>query len=306
MIRLVAHKDIDFEAWDATVAAAANSTIFNYSWYLNAICSSWSALVLGDYEVIMPLPINTKYGMQSLHQPFFSRELRVLAKGLPTPETITAFLSAIPKTCRLQHFGFPKTAGLVDLPYQTEEVPHQELALSDPYETIYKGFNTNTKRNIKKAIKADYVLKPLQAPEEIVSLFKATKGGELKVFSELDYQRLLALMQACLKHKRGQMWGVFAGEILCGAGFFMENNGRLTYLKGAATAEGKKHGAMHFLFDSIIKQNAQQLQVLDFGGSKVPSVAKFYNNFGAIDAFYLHLALNRLPAVVKLLKKLKK
>ena len=91
-------------------------------------------------------------------------------------------------------------------------------------------------------------------------------------------------------------------EHLAGA-FFMEINNRIIYLKGFSSEEGKKNGAMHFLFDAFIKSQSNQNKVFDFGGSSVVSVARFYKNFGAADCLYLHVHSNRLPRFIKWIKE---
>ena len=91
-------------------------------------------------------------------------------------------------------------------------------------------------------------------------------------------------------------------EVIAGA-FLMESHERMVYLKGFSKEEGKKNGAMHFLFDQLIQQQAGSHKTLDFGGSSVDSVARFYKSFGALDCVYLHLRKNRLPKLLRWIKR---
>jgi len=86
---------------------------------------------------------------------------------------------------------------------------------------------------------------------------------------------------------------------LCSAGFFMESSNCFVFLKSGVTNQGKSLGAMHLLFDSFIKEHAKSQKMLDFGGSSVDSVARFYKNFGAKDFVYLQVKKNSLPRIVK-------
>jgi len=43
--------------------------------------------------------------------------------------------------------------------------------------------------------------------------------------------------------------------------------------------------------------------LLDFEGSDIPSLAFFYSSFGAVEERYSAIKLNRLPGLVKWLKK---
>ena len=111
-------------------------------------------------------------------------------------------------------------------------------------------------------------------------------------------------MNACSEHTKSFCLAAINdnNEPLAGA-FFMEMNNRIIYLKGFSTEEGKKIGAMHFLFDAFIHSQSNQNKVFDFGGSSVASVARFYKNFGAADCLYLHIHNNRLPKFIKWIKE---
>src|SRR5687767_14846783 len=48
-------KQIDTRKWDQCITNAANGLIYARSFYLDTMASNWDALVLGDYEAVMPL-----------------------------------------------------------------------------------------------------------------------------------------------------------------------------------------------------------------------------------------------------------
>ena len=74
---------------------------------------------------------------------------------------------------------------------------------------------------------------------------------------------------------------------------------RITYLIPVASAFGKKNGAATLLVDQIIKKYRHSHQILDFEGSMISGVAKFYESFGAVyeglsyffEKFYLGIFL---------------
>jgi hypothetical protein len=306
MIRFISRKDLNVQKWDALITAASSSSIFAYSWYLDVLSKDWGALVLNDYEAVFPLAFRSRYNINYVYQPFFTRYSGVFSKGKVTEKLLNEFLSVIPEKFRFidlclhedDHFRVPG--------FQVKEKKFQELDMGKKYESIQKDYSENAKRNIKKAIKAGLKIRPDIAPEKIVSLFRSTKGNELEIFRPEDYKRLIELMNSCIGHKKGQSIAVYDGEKLCGAGFFMFSGGRFTFLKSGVTEEGKSKGAMHLLFDYFIRENSGKRYTLDFGGSSVDSVARFYRNFGAKDCVYLQLQKNNLPRLVKWVKSLKK
>lgn len=56
-IRYIKHQNIDTEKWDECVDNAENRRIYATHWHLDRTAEYWDALVLGDYEYVMPLPV---------------------------------------------------------------------------------------------------------------------------------------------------------------------------------------------------------------------------------------------------------
>jgi hypothetical protein len=57
------------------------------------------------------------------------------------------------------------------------------------------------------------------------------------------------------------------------------------------------------LFHQIISEFAGTPLILDFEGSDLPGVARFYQKFGAQNQPYFFFKSNRLPTGIKWLKK---
>ncbi|MES2286017.1 MAG: hypothetical protein V4547_10040 [Bacteroidota bacterium] len=300
MIKYIENKNIDKKKWDALIDKSANSCIFVYSWYLDVVSENWSALVLNDYEAVFPVVSKSKYKINYLYQPFFTRYFGVFSKTEPTNKLTTDFLKAIPEKYKYIEFCLHETNEF-DLPdYSKTERKYQLLDLNTPYTSLYKGYTENAKRNIKKSTKGGFVIKHAVAPEIVVDLFKSTKGQELEVFKAKDYKILLDLMRLLVKQNKAETLAVYdKDDKLCAAAFFIKSNDRFVFLKSGVTDHGKVNGAMHFLFDTFIQQYAGTKNMLDFGGSSVETVARFYKNFGAKDCVYLQLKKNTLSRLVK-------
>ncbi|MEA2107399.1 MAG: hypothetical protein U9P82_11900, partial [Bacteroidota bacterium] len=68
---------IDKQKWDLTIENSHNGLVYALSWYLDVVSPGWNALVLGDYEAVMPLPVKQKFGLEYLVQPPFCQQLGV-------------------------------------------------------------------------------------------------------------------------------------------------------------------------------------------------------------------------------------
>lgn len=306
MIVFKEQKDINKKKWDACISNSSSPSIFVYSWYLDIVCTNWGALVLGDYDAVFPLAPKIKYKIHYLYQPFFTRYFGVFSKSEIRSNITADFFNAIPPQFKYIEFCLQEEINFKSAAFVLLEKKFQLLDLNQKYETIQKNFSDNSRRNVKKAIKAGLKIQPDISPDKIVNLFKITKGNELEIFNLDDYKILIALMNKCNDLNKGQSIAVYDGDQLCAAAFFMFNGNRFTFLKSGVTNEGKSKGAMHLLFDYFIRVNAEKKYQLDFGGSSVENVARFYKNFGAKDCVYLQVKQNNLPKIVQWVKSLKK
>ena len=262
------------------------------------MADNWGALVMGDYEFIMPIPYTVKKGQSILYQPFFSQQLNVLGKELPSIEVINQFIASIPQEFKLVQFNLPNYLIQNTTDYEIEEVVCQTLGLNKDYKVIASSYSTNAKRQIKKAIKNELKVTEVKALEAFMPLFKETVGVKLS-FTEDNYSRLHKLMKVGLVLKKGRLLTVQRGNEVLAMGYFFIQNNRITYLKGASTIQGRDTGSMYFLMDAVIKEHATTNRIFDFGGSKVSSVAEFYKKLGGVDQTYLSFAKNDLPWLLK-------
>ena len=300
-IKWVESTDVDKISWDKVVSGSSALNLYCYTWYLDAVSDNWGALVLGDYEFILPIPYTVKKNQSILYQPFFSQQLNILGKQLPSIEVINYFISSIPQKFKLAQFNFPNYLIQNITDYEIEEVVGQYLDLNQDYEAVSSEYSTNAKRQIKKAIKNELTVTETGGLEVFMPLFKETVGVKLG-FLEDNYSRLNRLMNVGLLLKKGRLLTVQKGDEVLAMGYFFIQNKRITYLKGASTIQGRDTGAMYYLMDAVIKEYAATNRIFDFGGSKVPSVAEFYKKLGAKDQTYLSFSKNNLPWVLKTAK----
>src|SRR5919107_951083 len=98
-IRYISRSEIDTLKWDRCIQQAANGLIYGYTVYLDNMAAHWDGLVLNDYEAVMPLTWNKKYGFYYIYQPFLSAALGVFGNHLNS-NIIGLFLHAIPRRFR--------------------------------------------------------------------------------------------------------------------------------------------------------------------------------------------------------------
>ena len=300
-IRYLQHKEIEKAKWDACIEQALNGLIYSYSYYLDAMSKHWDALILKDYEAVMPLTWNKKYGFYYLYQPAFTASLGVFGNNL-TKDIIDHFLSMIPSKFKLVEIalnsgnivGDPKRFSLLRSNYI--------LHLNRSYEEVYKSYRDNHKRNITKAFQLGCRVSKEIAVDEIIQLNKEQLQNVDGTKPE-GYPNFKKLYEFLKTRGQAKTYAIVdpKNKVLASAVFFFSHN-RAYYILVGNHPDGKTIGASHALIDAFIKDHAGQNLILDFEGSDIRNLAFFYSGFGATEEIYSALKINRLPFYVKWMK----
>ena len=300
-IKYLQYKEIDKAKWDACISNAPNGLIYGYSFYLDCMAKQWDALVLNDYEAVIPLTWNKKYGFYYLYQPAFTASLGVFGKNL-TKEIIDDFVSMLPSKFKLVEISLNSGNIVGDSrPFSLLRSNHI-LHLNRSYEQLYKSYRDNHKRNITKAFQLGCRVSKEIAIDEIIQLNKEQLQHVDGTKPE-DYPNFKKLYELLKGRKQAEVYGIIdpKNKVLASAVFFFSHN-RAYYIMVGNHPDGKTIGASHALIDAFIKDHAGQNLILDFEGSDIRNLAFFYSGFGATEEIYPALKINRLPFYVKWLK----
>jgi hypothetical protein len=272
MIVYLTRKDVDLEKYDACIQNSINSRIYAFSWFLDIVADNWDLLVLDDYEAVMPLPWRMKYFIKYIYPPCWTQQLGVFSEEMVTEKLLEDFVNAIPKKfkkvslqCNAENPILKKAA----------KKNNYILNLNRSVAEIYACFNKNRKRSLKNASEA--LLEKKVSPEDFLDFYKI--HGNEAVFSKNHWKALKNLLD-CKQHNL-HIWGTREKGMLSAVMLWGKEGKRLTYLIPCATKSGKKKGMPSFLVFELIRAHANNNLWLDFEGSMIPGVARFYKSFGA-------------------------
>ncbi len=302
-INYIQHEEIDKSSWDETIRLASNGNLYAYSWYLDVVCPGWDALISPDYNLIMPLTGNKKYGFHYLYRPMLSQQLGLFSQHLPTKEELAAFLEAIPSKYRLIQYCLNK----FNHPEESFDfILHDsfELDLNADYQDIRKAYSDNHRRNIKKTVTAKLeIVQDLQAKVFIEMLTRDTSPGSQILSSKKNLRQLSELIDKMQNHKALQIIGINNQERKpIAAVLFGHSHNKWIYLIPINSKEGKEKRALFAIIDRLIQTRAGYNEILDFEGSDIPGLAQFYSGFGAHKIQYPEIRINTLPWPIKYLK----
>ena len=301
-IKHLTYQQIDKRKWDNCIENADNGLIYAYSFYLDSMSKNRDVLVLNDYEAVMPLTWNKKYGIHYLYQPPFTACLGVFGKKL-NAETVNAFLNAVPVKFKYWDIYFNAGNFFKLNNFDLYERMNFVLDLNDNYENLFKSFRDNIKRNIKKAEKLNLVINRNIAVADVIALAKE-QSGDFADFKQSDFKNFEKLYKLLHQKEKATSYGVYTKEKqLLASAVFLFSHKRAYYIMVGNHPNGKTLGASHALINAFIKDHAGENLLLDFEGSDISSLAFFYSSFGAVEEKYSAIRLNKLPAPLKWFKK---
>jgi hypothetical protein len=278
MINFINHTDIDKVKWNNCVLLSFFPTFFADYDLLTLANPQWCALILNDYEAVMPLPVKSKLFISYIYTPVFISRLGIFSIR-PDSNNFQDFISLIPSKFKQIDLVFNT---FIENDNQLKYLHSYRLALKDNYATIYASFSENCKRNIKVAEKQILLYTENVETKDIINLFKDNRGRDKNIhLKEQDYQLLYQMSE--LASSRGMLDKVAVrnheGQLLAAA-LFLKDYQRIWFWFSGRSMKNAKTNAMFFLINEYIKKHAETSLILDFNGSMNEQIARFYRGFG--------------------------
>lgn len=287
MVRFVQHQDIDFEKWDAAIATSCDSTVLCTSRYLDLLTggATWHALVVGDYEYVMPLPERKKWGVKYAYTPFFLPQMGVFSKQNIDNQMIGEFIRAIPSGYRQIDLLLNASNDVSELSEKVIALCSHRMSLRDSYDNLFAHYANNTQRNVKSSKKQNLTVSYENVQiAEIINLFLHNRGRERNVHFHMDdYPVLQQVAEQLRNEDRLDVGGVYSaeGKLIAGA-LFVRDDGCIRFWFSGRDNNFAGSRPMFYLLDDYIHRNAGRPLDFDFNGSTNENVARFYRGFGGV------------------------
>ena len=185
--------EIDIAKWDECINKASNGLIYAYSIYLDTMSKNWDALVFGNYEAVMPLTWNKKYGFHYLYQPAFTAALGVFGKKL-NEQLIEDFIKAIPGKFKLIEILL-NSSNTTNTAIELRS--NYYLALDQSYNEITDAYRENHSRNIKKAFQTGCSVKKNIPVEDVIGINseQMKNTGSLKESNYTNFKKIFSQLK---------------------------------------------------------------------------------------------------------------
>ncbi len=279
--RFLHRKHINPEKWNACVSASAD---FPYPlfWYLDVVTQgSWSALVLRDYEAVFPIAWKNTFGIRHVYQPFFCQQLGLFSP-VPHPQFEIACLKFLQRKFLFSEINLHYKS-IAENSSQLSVRQNFILPLNADYETLQNEYSKNTIRNLSKALSHNLRIEKFDDAGRFVKMYAENSGANTKGYRSKHNAILENLIREATARGFGEVVAAFTNKSdnPVAACFMLFSGNRIINIAPVTSSSARDVNGMTFLLDDYIRRFAQSGKVLDFEGSSVENIARFYKGFGA-------------------------
>lgn len=279
MIKYIPYHQIDKTKYDYCIRHSKQSRIYAYSWYLDCTVKRWDLLVEDDYKIVMPLPRKSKWGIQYIFTPPWIQQLGLFSIEDLSKEKVKYFLRHMSRKYFWIDYQFN---ALNDLDTNSTAIrKNYTLSLNNSFKEIQQGYNKNRKR-VSRNINSELLIDK----EGNIDHFMESYKNQSKPYEISDQAIEVLRSLAHLNNDHIHVWNVFEGKSLVAGLLWLKDERRITYLVPMTLDKGKELHAATFLINELIRDFQETNMLLDFEGSMVEGVEKFYQSFGAVPEYY--------------------
>lgn len=290
-MRFLSSHELNKNKWD-TLVAQAGGMHFSASFFLDAMAKNWGVFVDENYTKGFAVCFNRVMGIRVLYPPLFGRTVEFFNLNPADFKTLPELLIPFFQT------GFLQSGAELGLENKTLK----NYQVYDPSKTP----NTLAKRMLKKATERGYHIETC-AFGPVLPFIRQELSAKVKELNPENLKRLETLLFSLEEQGRLLSYGIFNSENeLCGGMFFALNDGKMGYILGAAGKSCRDEGGMYLCMEEAIRESLERSFQLDFGGSNIESIRRFYLALGGVDQTYFSYSWDKSPLWFRLLRNLKK
>lgn len=293
VIKILASTEVDVNKWNALVKKYQAPIYAQYN-YIHTLCKKWKVLVVNDYELILPIPYKTKLAIPYAYSVPFIQQLGFIG-DIRLINDFAAITKAVKKCVKLgEIYANHLNRFLLKQEINVTEKLNLILPLDKSYNALQANFSKDALRNIAKANKQNFYYSEEVDIATCLRLYQENYGSKLEDISGKDYQNFEKLCLHLSKTNHCFCRAVYIEEEIVACAIILKDENKLYNIANTTTAKGKKLSANYFLFSNLLHEFALTNLILDFEGSSIAGIRKFYESFGGIPEPYFMWQLNFL------------
>jgi len=294
-IRYVCNRDINRVKWDYCIEHSINTRIYAMTWYLDIVSEQWDCIVYGDYKLVFPVVFKSRYFFKKAYSPLFCQQLGFFTDDIDLINDHILISDMV--NCLKRRFKysvqFSVTSEISSNIFNAlkwgsslEKRINIELSLNNNYLALYNAYSLNIKRKLKKNSIQNLSVKETLDVNFFINKFKKHVGLKVKL-NQLNYKIISQIMNISIERGIGKLFIVLNKDsTIIASAFIISFQTRDILLFNYSDPQFKRLDAMTFLLDRYIDKNASLNKILDFEGSNLEGVKRFYMSFGGLQTLY--------------------
>ena len=189
-IEIIPSEKIQTAQWNQIVADSSNGLIYAQTHYLDAVTDHWDALIINDYETIMPIPWRMKAGIKYAYTPPFIQQLGFI--GAPIHLKLESIIKRIYSTYRYGSILLNTGNSMVAKIASASAKSNLLLNLQQPFHAIKSLFRKDHLQNVTKANKTGLIYTEQISIEQAVQFYELMNGQKTPHINHSHYQKMIA------------------------------------------------------------------------------------------------------------------
>lgn len=282
-LQKIKRKNLDLEKYSKAINEALNYRIYAEYWYLDILTEEkWECWIWGDYEAVMPIPLQYKFGFKFVLQPIYCQQLGVFYKE-EIPDTLFREFEKKLHQYRVRSYCFNEENTERYNPKGQKKVNYV-LDLNRPYEEIFEDYSRNKRRDVRKSKRMGTMVERSDNLQRFLDLHNENYQHLAHLLRPEITQKILHTL---LKKEKLILYEVFdKSDNLIAVQVLAAFSDRVLYLGLARDKKTENHNASSRALDFFIENYAGRDLTLDFEGSANPKIAHFMEGFGAEKKIY--------------------
>lgn len=300
-IKVLESSEIDKSKWNDYVSKSYNASFYGYTHYLDNICPQWCALIIGNYDYIIPLPYKKFLWFRIVYMPLFTIRFSIFSKNEIDNSFINNIFNFIPSKYKFLAFNIDNFESN-NFRFISFKKNYQKLKLDKPYSELYLNYSKSHKKNILKAQKQNIEIFKSTDFDKLISMQKELFIKKSLKIKNKHYLQLSKFFKYVIDNNLAfLLQAKKQDKVYCSVLFFEYKN--IVTFFSATNEEGKKNGSFFLLMDYYIRNNSNSPKLIDFAGSSIQGIKERNLGFGAENFEYFSIWSKDLYILYNILKK---
>ncbi|MCG8410402.1 MAG: hypothetical protein MI739_03855 [Bacteroidales bacterium] len=293
-VKYIKNNQIDLGKWDNRINNSINGTIFAFSWYLNILCENWDALILDDYNYVMPILYYKKMNQDIILSHKLGKYMGVFSNKILSENIVKQFVKKLPKKSLLTHIIFNKYNKL-NSEWVSKERTY-ELDLIQPYYKISEYFDLEFWRGLHIATRKQIAIIKGLRTQDLIDFIKTPKTTTYPALNKKDFQKIRMILAQGLNYNLIEIYGAYnTTNELCATVVFIKSKEKIYTLLSSISRNGTNTFAMHLIINKFIETHSEKKLTLNLENITSINNIDFFTGVGAQELYYYKYYRNQLP-----------